>query len=143
KYVLGVRKLAAGETAAFDMQQMIADQKPDDGNRQLPKSLQLGQFKWQVHGVTRGKIVLIGRAEMVSRSQRISTSYSCAENCIAAYWGGINPTSMIAAVGSTDTMSAWEEAQYSSGSTLGPYGANGTWSSNNTSVATIDSGGTC
>lgn len=143
KYVLGIQKLAAGETAAFDMKQMIAEQKPDAGNRQLPKDLQSGQFKWLVHGVTGGKVILIGRAEMVSRAQHISTSYSCAENCIASYTGGIDPASMVAMVGSTHAMSAWEEAQYASGSTLGPYGASGTWSNTNTSIATITSGGSC
>jgi len=78
KYVIGVRKLAAGETAVFDMKQVIDEQKLDYGKRLLPKNLQLGQFKWLIHGVTGGKIILTGRAEMVSRSQSISTSYSCA-----------------------------------------------------------------
>ncbi|MBP6820731.1 MAG: Ig-like domain-containing protein [Acidobacteria bacterium] len=143
KYVLGIRKLAAGETAVFDMKQMIAEQKPDDGNRHLPKSLQSGQFKWVERGTTGGKIVLIGRAEMVSRSQRISTSYSCAENCLASHWGGITPTSMVAIVGSEHAMSAWEMGGYASGSTIGPYSASGTWSSNNTSIATITNVGNC
>jgi hypothetical protein len=39
KYVLGIRKLTAGETAVFDLRQMIAEQKEDEGKRQLPKNL--------------------------------------------------------------------------------------------------------
>jgi hypothetical protein len=141
KYVLGVRKLAAGETAVFDMKKVIDEQKPDYGKRLLPKNLQLGQFKWLVHGVTGGKIILNGRAEMVSRSQRISTSYSCAPPCTVAVWGGVDPGSMEMAVGETYTLSAWEMSQDANGFINGPYGAGGNWSSNNTGVATVDSMG--
>jgi hypothetical protein len=82
KYVIDPRKLAAGETAVFDMREMIAEQKQDNSNRRLPKDVQIGQFRWRVHGVTGGKTVLNGRAEMVSRTQQISMSYSCAESCL-------------------------------------------------------------
>jgi Bacterial Ig-like domain (group 2) len=91
-----------------------------------------------VHGVTGGKVILNGRTEMVSLSQRISTSYSCADDCPAAYYGGINPPSAVEAVGDTFTMTAWEMAQSTAGYTMGPYSASGTWSSLNTSIATIN-----
>jgi hypothetical protein len=42
-------------------------------------------------GVTNGKHLLVGRAEMVSRSQRISTSYSCNDPCPPFYGGSIDP----------------------------------------------------
>ncbi len=137
--MIGVRKLAAGETAVFDMKQVIDEQKPDYGKSLLPKNLQLGQFKWLVHGVTGGKIILNGRAEMVSRSQRISTSYSCAPPCTVGVWGGVDPGSMEMAVGETYTLSSWEYSMDANGFITGPYGGGGDWSSSNTSVATVDS----
>jgi len=142
KYVVGVRKLAAGETAVFDMKQVIDEQKPDYGKRLLPKNLQLGQFKWLVHGVTGGKIILTGRAEMVSLSQRISTSYSCAGPCMVGIGGWIDMESSIT-VGQTYTASAWEETFDANGFITGPYPAGGTWGSSNTSVFTVDGGGIC
>jgi hypothetical protein len=137
-----MRKLSAGETAVFDMKQVIDEQKPDYGKRLLPKNSQLGKFKWLVHGVIGGKIILTGRAEMVSRSQRISTSYSCAEGCINGYGGGISGNTLLT-VGETYTMSAWEMAYTSAGNTYGPYPASGTWWSSNSSVITVNDAGAC
>jgi IPT/TIG domain-containing protein len=139
KYIIDPRKLAAGETAIFDMREMIAEQKPDNANRLLPKDALIGQFRWSVHGVTGGKTVLIGRAEMVSRSQQISTSYSCAENCIARNLATITPSFLLLdAFGEQYTMTVWEETCFWSGSCIGPYASSGTWSSSNTNIVSME-----
>lgn len=146
KYVIAPRKLAAGETAAFDLRRMVEEQKPDPIQRRLPNNALIGQFVWAVHGVTGGKVILIGRAEMVSRAQQISTSYSCAEACPPDYYGSITPDGPIVNVGSVDTMTAWETAHYGCSyppcQTIGPYPVNATWSTDDPSIATVQ-GGTC
>jgi hypothetical protein len=143
KYMIDPRSLAAGETAVFDMRKAIADQKPDSAKRRLPVKVSGGQFKWAVRGVTGGKVILIGRAEMVSRSQRISTSYSCNDPCPPFYGGSITPDSPTVEVESVDTMTSWETAYYNGGYTVGPYqvGAQ-SWTSDNPSVVTVP-GGIC
>jgi hypothetical protein len=139
KYIIDPRKLAAGETAMFDMREMIAGQKPDNANRLLPKDAHIGQFKWSVHGVTGGKTVLNGRAEMVSRSQQISASYSCAENCPARNLATITPSFLlIDTFGEPYTMTVWEETCFWSGSCIGPYASSGTWSSSNTNIVRME-----
>jgi hypothetical protein len=136
KFVIDPRKLAPGETAMFDLQKIRDEQTEDNAGRHLPKDTSLGQFKWAVHGVTGGKIALIGRAEMVSRSQHISTSYSCSEACPPTYGGTVNiPTFFFVTASGTATASM--TAYYGSGYTTGPYGASATWSIDN-SVATVN-----
>lgn len=91
KVALDPRKLRPGETAVFDMQDFRDRQTADaSGNKLSPDTTQ-GQFKWSIFGVTNGKLLLIGRAEMVSRSQHISTSYSCNDPCPPYYWGYLDP----------------------------------------------------
>jgi hypothetical protein len=141
-YVIAPRKLAAGETAVYDMRKLIAEQQPDSTNRRLPKDLQIGQFKWVMYGTTGGKVALNGRAEMVNQSKRISTSYSCAENCIASYRGIITPSDPFVFAESVDVMTLTEKAYFNDGSTMGPWPATGTWSSDDTNIVTM-SGTTC
>ena len=137
KYLVDPRMLAAGETAVFDMRKVIEEQKPDGLKRSLPHNASSGQFKWAIRGVTGGKITLIGRAEMVSRSQRISASYSCNDPCPPTYGGSITPVSMEGVVGYVESMSAWETTYYNSGYYIGPYPMGATWSVDNPIIASI------
>jgi hypothetical protein len=141
KYVIDPHKLAAGETAVFDLRKMIEEQKPDSSERRLPLNVLVGQFKWAIHGATGGKVILIGRAEMVSRSQRISTSYSCSDSCPPKYSGSIVPGGLTLDVESQGTMGDWETGTYSNGTTVGPYQVPGiTWSSFDPTIATVGGG---
>jgi len=101
----------------------------------------VGQFKWTVHGVTGGKVILTGRAEMVSRSQRISTSYSCGEGCPPTYSGFIEPGGLTLDSGSTGSLTDMETGTYSNGTEVGPFQVPGiSWSSYDPSVATVGDG---
>ena len=80
-FVIDPRKLAPGETAVFDLEKLRDDQVADNAGTRIPQGASLGQLKWAIYGVTNGKLLLIGRAEMVSRSKHISTSYSCNDPC--------------------------------------------------------------
>jgi hypothetical protein len=84
---LDPRKLNPGETAVFDLQKFRDKQTTDGAGNKLPPDVSLGQFKWAISGVTNGKLLLIGRAEMVSRSQRVSSSYSCNDPCPPVFVG--------------------------------------------------------
>jgi len=121
KFVIDPRKLQPGQTATFDLQKIRDEQVSDNTGRSLPKTASLGQFKWAVRGLTGGKLVLIGRAEMVSRSQRISTSYSCNDPCPPVYFLTIDGFEPIFALTQSKTFTIWEGATYSSGYTTGPF----------------------
>jgi hypothetical protein len=77
KVALDPRTLKPGETAVFDLQQFRDSQTVDGKGNKLAKGATIGQFKWSIFGVTNGKLLLIGRAEMASRSEHVSSSYSC------------------------------------------------------------------
>jgi hypothetical protein len=103
----------------------------------LPLNASLGQFKWAIHGVTNGKLLLIGRAEMVSRSMRISTSYSCNDPCPPYIVGWINALDDFILVGDSQNTSAWQTAYYDSGYNMGPYSSPAGWSLDS-SAASMD-----
>lgn len=74
-YILDPRRVAAGETAMYDLRQIRDQQIPDRNGNTIPRSVNSGQFKWYIYGPGSGR--LIGRAEMLSNSEGISSSYSC------------------------------------------------------------------
>jgi len=91
-YFLPARELAVGETAHFDLRQMLSEQKPDNKDVVLPKSVKGGQFHWSVFGGSgAGSPRLLGRSEVVSLSKKVSSSYSCPSCCPdSGPFGGIN-----------------------------------------------------
>lgn len=81
--------------------------------------------------MTNGKVALIGRAEMVSASQRISTSYSCNDPCPPYYVLTVDGFDTFVGHALTDTATAWETAQFNSGFNIGPYAAYPSWYDDN------------
>jgi len=129
------RKLAPRETAVFDLEKFRDEQASDTTGNKLPKEVSLGQFKWAVHGVTNGKLLLIGRAEMVSRSQHVSTSYSCNDPCPPYYQGDLNPfPPPIVLVSETGNSSAWETAYYGNGYSY-TWAASAAWTADSSAVS--------
>jgi len=137
KLILTPRKLQPGETAAFDLRKIRDTQMEDSAGHTLPKDVSLGQFKWAVRGATGGKLVLIGRAEMVSLSRQISTSYSCNDPCPPTYSADINPFPPPVVVTDATSTSIWETAYYDSGYSLGPYSIGASWTLD-AEVGTLD-----
>ncbi len=133
------RTLAAGETAVFDLQKIRDRQMKDYANRALPASASIGQFRWAVRGVTDGKIVLIGRAEMVSLAEGISTSYSCPMDCGPWYHVEVTYPPEVA-FGMSGVGTAMETASWNYGYTMGPYPAIAGWSVD-TPVVSFDPSG--
>jgi hypothetical protein len=127
-YLLDARELAPRETAVLDLREIREKQEVNKEHQKMAKDKSLGQFKWAVRGDTKGKIALIGRAEMVSLSQNISTSYSCNDPCPPSYEGSIDPFfPPIVFVSDTGGSAAWETVYYSWGYSYGPYSVGASW----------------
>jgi hypothetical protein len=138
KYVIDPRTLKPGETAVFDLAKIRDEQMPDNVGRHIPRTTSIGQFKWAVRGVTDGKLLLIGRAEMVSRSDLVSTSYSCNDPCPPTYGGSIDPFLPPIVINGSAPTTIWEYAYYGSGFSRGPYSAGADWTVDNSSIASCD-----
>jgi hypothetical protein len=139
-FVIDPRKLAPGETAMFDLEKIRDDQAADNAGAKIPRGASIGQFKWAIHGVTNGKLLLIGRAEMVSRSQNISSSYSCNDPCPPYYFGWMDPLQPILIIYNHVNTSAWETATYDSGYSMGPYSVPASWSADSSAISVNPSG---
>lgn len=126
--VFGPRTLLAGETAVFDLKELRNQQILDSAGNSLPKDASQGQFKWAVRGLTNGKLVLIGRSEMVSLSRNVSSSYSCNDPCPPYYAGSIDPFPPPIVVNGSRNAKVWETAYYDSGYIMGPYQIYASWS---------------
>jgi hypothetical protein len=79
-YSIKQRELAVGEAATFDLRKLRDEQQPDRTGKTLPPTLDRGQFHWTIVA-THGDPHIIGRAEVVSRSGRVASSYSCPVCC--------------------------------------------------------------
>ncbi len=137
RYTLSPHKLQSGETSVFDLEKIRREQIPDSAGKALPESASLGQFKWAIRGITHGKTALIGRAQMVSRERRISSSYSCHPDCGPNYSDEIDPYSCELEVGQSCQVTVWETANFIDGQTIGPYAAESQWSLTE-QIATVD-----
>ena len=136
KFTLAPRKLAAGATAVFDLRKIRDAQMKDYAGKAVPASASMGQFRWAVRGVTDGKIVLIGRAEMVNLAENISTSYSCPMDCGPYYDVTVNYPSEIPQ-GLFGMGSSTETASWNYGYTMGPYSVAADWSVDNTNIVSF------
>lgn len=141
-YLLDPQKLAAGDTAIFDLHKLRDQQIPDRNGHTIPKAVESGQFRWFIHSGGH----LIGRAEMLSVSRGISSSYSCGNPCPPHYSSGYtNPEPVQVSVDDDDAsanMDVLEIDRDSYDNQYGPYSAtvDSEWSQDE-SIATF-SGGT-
>jgi hypothetical protein len=79
-YFFPTKELAAYGTATFDLRKLISEQKPDNQGNVIPLSATGGQFHWSIFGAPPSS-KFIGRSEVVSVSNRVSSSYSCPACC--------------------------------------------------------------
>jgi hypothetical protein len=137
-YSVKQRELAVGETATFDMRQMRDEQKPDRVGKTLPRDLDRGQFHWSLVA-TPGEAHIIGRAEVVSRSARVTSSYSCPVCCPdSGPSGGFDPNAYGLFVDNFAFTNARGDYYDCYGNFYsGTLGWNSMWT-NNTSIATIN-----
>jgi hypothetical protein len=79
-YFFPTKELAAYGTATFDLRKLISEQKPDNQGNVIPLSTTGGQFHWSIFGAPPSS-KFIGRSEVVSVSNHVSSSYSCPACC--------------------------------------------------------------
>jgi hypothetical protein len=135
KFTLGPQTLQPRATASFDLGKIHDGLVTDIGGHPLPRNITQGQFKWAIRGASNGKIVLIGRIEMVSRSHNVSSSYSCPMDCGPNYEAEATFPSDALFNGQPGQASVTETASWNYGYTIGPYAASASWSADDPIVA--------
>jgi hypothetical protein len=141
-YLLSKHKLAAGETKTFDFRKLRDEQIPDWKGHTLPASFMRGQFRWGIHGGG-ANARLTGRAEILSLSERVSSSYSCDEICPPSfdYALPLNPESITIPVGGSVLFTVEEIDQDCYGGPIGPNPvSDSTWYIDFPDVAAGDAG---
>src|SRR5262245_5904270 len=94
-YSIKPQELKPGQTVYFDLRKMRDEEQPDRTGKTLPVAVNHGQFYWGVVA-TPGESHLIGRAEVVSRSRRVVSSYSCPTCCPpSGPYGGFDPNAYL------------------------------------------------
>lgn len=77
-------ELGEGASAVFDLRMLRDGQTADRDGRPLPLDVERGQFSWSI--VTKDPAArFIGRAEVISASAGVSSSYSCGQCCPYSY----------------------------------------------------------
>ncbi len=135
-YLLDPQTLPAGGTAIFDLRQIRDQQIPDRNGHAIPRAVQGGQFRWYI----RSGGHLIGRAEMLSVSRGISSSYSCGNPCPPHYdYGYIDPENTDVPIGDSEAHNVLEIDVDSYENPYGPYSATVVAASTSDSnIATFD-----
>jgi len=140
RYILNPQTLPAGATATFDLRKIHDEQIPDRDGHTIPRSIVGGQFRWSVFGPGTGR--LIGRAEMLSASRGISSSYSCGTSCPPTYgYGWMNPDPAQLPDGESVSVDTLQMNVDSYNNEYGPYSSNvvSSWSGDS-NVATFNFG---
>jgi hypothetical protein len=142
-YVMGLKTIGAHRTIALDLRALRDQQVPDVYGKTIPLTAERGQVVWSVHG-TDG-LAMIGRSEQVDEVEGVSSSYACQFCCPNSFYqAGLSPENTAAVgVGSTIQFVAYETDANCYGNPMMPHPViNGvTWTSANTSAATINSSG--
>lgn len=140
-YVLGVRRIEAGQTVALDIRRLRDEQVPDERGRTISLEATSGQIHWSVRSADR--LPLIGRAEQVDVAQGLSSSYACQNCCPDSFdVGFISPTLVATLPGSINQFVTEEIYRTCYGAPTSPnivYGAS--WWSSDTAVMAVDGGG--
>jgi hypothetical protein len=79
-YILEAQRLEAGKTATFDIKKLRDEQLPDKRGNTIPRGATVGQFSWSMIHIS-DETKLVGRSEVVSRSRKVDSSYSCPICC--------------------------------------------------------------
>lgn len=120
KYNLDIRDIAAGETVIFDLKKIRDEQIPDKDGSTIPLTVTAGQFRWSLIGGD--SVRLIGRNEVISLSQGVSSSFSCPVCCPDSFsFLDISPNSSSGPVGGTALLAVDGFLLDCYHTTLGPY----------------------
>lgn len=135
-------QIARYQTVAIDIKQLRHGQQKDIRGEVMPQEVQSGQVVWFEEEVGS----LIGRAEVTNIQGAVASSFSCGGSCPCPpnyYSASITPSSSLGPVGGTAQFTSSEQRRDCLGAYYGPYNrtSDSTWTSSNTSVATVSSQG--
>jgi hypothetical protein len=129
-------RLKPGASATFNLRQLRDQQTPDQSGRRLPTTLDRGQFYWSTER-TDGKFT--GRAEVVSREQRVSSSFSCWMCCgdsVTGTYADLFGDNVIG-IGITTTVGLNQDWEDCDANYMGNFSTDGSWSYNS-GVVSLD-----
>jgi hypothetical protein len=140
-YYLSTLRLAAHETRAIDLRKLRDAQQPDFKKNLIPAGATDGSVNW----IRLDNVPVSGRLVVMSRSRRIASSYDCcACPCTDDYCCvSIDPYE-IAYLLLGSQLSYWSTAEYddcNGGQSYYDVTSSSTWSSSNTSVASVSAFG--
>jgi len=139
-YTPELMSVAAGATLAIDLLQLRDSQDKDIQGRTLPENLTRGQFFWHPH---QGE-ALIGRVVTVDKAGGTASNFSC-PNCCQLEPGRIDilPSPIVGSINDFCQLTVYEWETYCGQFSVGPYNYTNSvnYSCDNTSIATVNSGG--
>ena len=140
-YAPGLKTVEPNQTAAIDIRALRDGQVKDEHNQTIPLAATHGQVQWSIEGPE--NLAIIGRAEQADSLKGMSSSYACVNCCPASCaqtW--MNPPSISGFSGDTQQFTAFQQNEDCFGNMLQPFAiSSATWSSTNSSVATVNTSG--
>jgi hypothetical protein len=141
-YMVGMKTVEAGDTAMINIRKLRDEQIRDVNGRKLPRNLTAGQINWRARG---GSARLIGRVNTVSAGKGLANNMSCSTccGCPTSVDVSFSPGSWTGDDNATFSFTPWEtDSGGCSGTQSYPISASLlSWSSNLTSVASVDQSG--
>ncbi len=141
-YNVGERDIKPGETIVVDFKKLRDEQTPDGLGNIIPLDLEKGQMHWSATGAVAK--TLSGRSEQVSPSGGIAGTYACYGCCGDSYDDGwLTPFDEQGWYATYHGFIAVQQNKNCNGQPLPPFqvSASVSWSSNDTSILTVDSQG--
>jgi len=140
EYLVGVKSIEPRQILTFDIRELRDKQVPDDNGVTIPLTAERGQIIWSVYGPD--GLAMIGRSEQADVAKGVSNNYACVSCCPDSYVSAkVEPETASVGVSGTVTYVAKEQRSTCNGQPAGWYTVGAAWSSLNTSVATVSSGG--
>ena len=152
-YNLPKLSLEPYQTIAVDIQDLKDSKRPDARGMRFPAEAMHGQIVW----FPEVPYSIVARAEQVNTAEGIAHSFSCQVNCCMNYqeWGctstsgcapgigGPSVSGLTGEVGGNGTLNAYSYGYDCNRNPFGPNtaGIGTTWSSNDTSIATVSGSG--
>ena len=138
EYMVGMRTVDPGETAAIDIRKLRDEQMPDVNGNKLPLDVTVGQINWRTRN---GSPRLIGRVNTMSISKGLANNMSCSAccNCPSDVSLSLTPTSWSGLVGGSFSLTPWETDTSGCGTQTYPISVSSvSWSSDASSVASAN-----
>jgi len=140
-YALGVVSIPGGQTHSYDIRALRDGQVPDVNGNTIPMSASQGHVHWSVRGAE--SKALIGRVEQFNLANGLSMTVACGACCPDSYQDSwLTPGSVTDVIGDTSQFTSIRRDIDCYGGLRSPYPFySGSWSSDNTSVSTVNSTG--